>query len=288
MTAKRLDRVVFVVIVALFLIGCLYALGRIPEEQGFWDTIGIFIGAGLTLAIYSFLYRDNPVFKMAENLYVGVGAGYGVWLTVRLVLMPDLWEPLLRPALTGVWDVVSLVMFHAAELVAPTGVDPSYAFRPTESFAQAEWLVLVPTVLGLLMWGRFHPKTEALSRLSFAFIVGMGAGMSIPVTVSAVLLKQIHATVNVPMLLFRPETAAAVPTMTWVNAMLILAGTLCVLAYFFFSLEHRGPLGVASRVGVFFLMVSFGSAFGYTVMARVSLLIGRFQFLLHDWLRLTQ
>ena len=33
-------------------------------------------------------------------------------------------------------------------------------------------------------------------------------------------------------------------------------------------------------------MISFGASFGYTVMARVSLLLGRFQFLLGDWLHL--
>jgi hypothetical protein len=33
-------------------------------------------------------------------------------------------------------------------------------------------------------------------------------------------------------------------------------------------------------------MVAFGAAFGYTVMARISLLIGRMQFLLGDWLHL--
>lgn len=31
-------------------------------------------------------------------------------------------------------------------------------------------------------------------------------------------------------------------------------------------------------------MIGFGSAFGYTVMARISLLIGRIQYLLGPWL----
>jgi len=39
-----------------------------------------------------------------------------------------------------------------------------------------------------------------------------------------------------------------------------------------------------ARIGVVFLMVSFGASFGYTVMARISLLIGRMYFLMHDWL----
>jgi hypothetical protein len=33
-------------------------------------------------------------------------------------------------------------------------------------------------------------------------------------------------------------------------------------------------------------MIAFGASFGYTVMARVSLLIARVQFLLRDWLHI--
>ena len=49
-----------------------------------------------------------------------------------------------------------------------------------------------------------------------------------------------------------------------------------VLVYFFFSIEHTGNVRRVARVGIYFLMISFGAAFGYTVMARMSLLIGRF------------
>ncbi|MDP6438350.1 MAG: hypothetical protein QGH74_01830, partial [Candidatus Brocadiia bacterium] len=69
-----------------------------------------------------------------------------------------------------------------------------------------------------------------------------------------------------------------------IDRLIILVGVLAVLFYFFFSLEHKGTVGAISRVGIIFLMVAFGASFGYTVMARESLLIGRFQFLLGDWL----
>jgi hypothetical protein len=59
--------------------------------------------------------------------------------------------------------------------------------------------------------------------------------------------------------------------------LVLVAGLLSALAYFFFSKEHRGAFGRVSRFGVWTLMVAFGAAFGYTVMARVSLLIGRLQ-----------
>ena len=35
-------------------------------------------------------------------------------------------------------------------------------------------------------------------------------------------------------------------------------------------------LGKASKVGIYFLMISFGASFGFAVMGRISLLIGRF------------
>lgn len=37
---------------------------------------------------------------------------------------------------------------------------------------------------------------------------------------------------------------------------------------------------MASKVGIAFLMMSFGASFGYTVMGRISLAIGRMQDLL--------
>ena len=57
-----------------------------------------------------------------------------------------------------------------------------------------------------------------------------------------------------------------------------------VLIYFLFSIEHTGAVGGASKVGIWFMMVSFGASFGYTIMARLSLLIGRVSFLFRDWL----
>ena len=69
-----------------------------------------------------------------------------------------------------------------------------------------------------------------------------------------------------------------------VNNLVVFIGVLTVLCYFFFSIKHEGAFGRVASVGVWFLMVSFGAAFGYTVMGRISLLIGRFSFLVNDWL----
>ena len=40
------------------------------------NDISIWIAALLTLGIFSFLYKDNPVYKFCESLFVGTSAGY--------------------------------------------------------------------------------------------------------------------------------------------------------------------------------------------------------------------
>jgi hypothetical protein len=202
--------------------------------------LGAWVATGLTLFIFSFLYKDNPVFKVAEHLYVGVSVGYTIVKTYDTVIVHLIWKP--------------IVDNH-------------------------EWMLLIPVCIGLLMLTRYVPKASWLSRYAFAFIVGVGSGLAIPRTISSFILKQVEDTIR-PLLTLVPGegvsfTWSLVSPASGVNAIIILVGVCSVLFYFFFSVEHRGPGKVVARTGVFFLMIAFGAAFGYTVMARMSLLIGR-------------
>ncbi len=44
--------------------------------EQFFATLGIWLGALFTFAIFSFLYKDNPFYKTAEQIFVGLSAGY--------------------------------------------------------------------------------------------------------------------------------------------------------------------------------------------------------------------
>ena len=59
------------------------------------ETLGIWLGAFFTLCILSFLYKDNPFYKLAEHVFVGISAGYGVALEFQNVFLPNLWRPLI-------------------------------------------------------------------------------------------------------------------------------------------------------------------------------------------------
>ena len=202
--------------------------------------IGAWVAVGLTLFIFSFLYKDNPLFKLAENLYVGVSVGYTIVKTYDTVIVHLIWKPIIE---------------------------------------NKEWTLLIPVAIGLLMLTRYVPKAAWLSRYAFAFIVGVGSGLAIPRTISSFILKQIEDTVR-PLMILVPGEGLS---FTWnllnpassVNTIIILIGVSSVLFYFFFSVEHTGAGKAVARTGILFLMIAFGAAFGYTVMARMSLLIGR-------------
>ena len=129
------------------------------------------------------------------------------------------------------------------------------------------------------MLTRYVPKAAWMSRYAFAFIVGVGSGLAIPRTISSYILKQVEDTVR-PLLSMAGADSLTFSTnllnpASNLNAVIILIGVSSVLFYFFFSIEHSGPGRIVARTGIIFLMISFGAAFGYTVMARMSLLIGR-------------
>lgn len=226
----------------------LMSSGRLPFSS---DGFGIILGAGITLAIYSFLYRDNPAFKITENLYVGVSLGYTIIITWYNFLKPDLYDPLIVPLFS-----------------ATAEKNPQYS-------------LIIPSILGIFMLLRFSRRLSWLSRWTFAFVVGLGAGVSIPRVISAFILEQIKPSLQP--VFFGGETLSSS-----INTLLILLGVISVLIYFIFSVEHKGSIGTISKIGIWFLMISFGASFGYTVMGRLSLLIGRIQFLLKDWLGVLQ
>src|SRR2546427_8330412 len=204
--------------------------------------IGVWISALLTLGIFSFLYKDNPAYKLCEHLFVGVSAGYYVVLNYFSVVRPNLLDPLVQG----------------------------------DGHGGRDFFLLVPLVLGILLFSRFFPKGDWLSRWSIALSLGVYPALRITGFGQGDFVEQIHGTML-------PLWVAGNPGATIGNWILVV-GLLTTLIFFFFSKEHKGALGGTARVGVYFLMVSFGASYGYTVMARISLLIGRVMFLLHDWL----
>lgn len=213
------------------------------------EILGVWVAVFLTLAAFSFLYKDNPIYKFAEHLFVGIATGYTLIQAWTGTLDPNLYQPL-KEALLG----------------------PS-AENGRELLGH--WKRTGALVLGILVLARLDPRASWVSRWPLAVLIGTFAALRLTGYAQSDLVQQINGTLV-------PLTGADLPWFAWqgpavFNHAVLIVGVLCVLVYFFFSLEQKGVTKPVAYVGTFFLMVTFGSSFGYTVLARVSLLIGRAQ-----------
>jgi hypothetical protein len=204
------------------------------------DFIWVWMATLLTIMVYSYLLGDNPLYRLAEHIFVGSSVAYAVVVIVHGVLGPLL--------------LVPLVSGETGERL----------------------LVAVPLVLGLLLWTKLKTSWAWLGNFSVAFLLGVGAALTIGGALLGSILPQVQATVK------------ATDLSGLGNGLIIVIGTLSTLLYFHFSAGAKGGLsGIGAgfirawaRFGRWFIMVAFGAIFANVVMARISLLIGRVQFLL--------
>ncbi|QOR33758.1 hypothetical protein IMX26_09610 [Clostridium sp. 'deep sea'] len=131
---------------------------------------------------------------------------------------------------------------------------------------------LIPIIVGLLLFARFFKGAMWLSRYPLAVLVGIGTGLTIKGTIGANIIDQVKATL-VPL--------------NNINNIIIVLGVLTVLMFFYFTRKNTNKLfNASSKIGRYVMMVAFGALFGNAVMGRMSLMIGRVQFLLGEWLHI--
>ena len=212
------------------------------------ELLGTWVAALLTLMVFSYLVSDNPLYRLAEHLFVGSALGYAIVVAIQDVLLPRLFTPLARDPLTY-------------------------------------WHLLVPLLLGLLLLAKGRVSTAWLGNISVGFLFGVGAALAIGGALVGSLFYQVRDTM-LPLLPGKGDGGSVI------DNLILVVGTLGSLAYFYFTAgEEReatglrdGALRLGSVVGKWFIMITLGALFANAVTARVSLLVGRLQFLLGDWL----
>jgi len=136
-------------------------------------------------------------------------------------------------------------------------------------YERHEIIYIIPTILGIIMWTRFSKKWAWVSRYSIAFYIGIGSGVAVTLALYTYLFKQLQATIAFPISM----------DVAGINQLLVVVAVLASLIYFFFSTPHKGAFGVASKLGIYVIMIGFGAGFGLTVMGRIALLVNRVIFL---------
>ncbi|MFC1550158.1 hypothetical protein ACFL46_02580 [Candidatus Neomarinimicrobiota bacterium] len=232
------------------------------------EIFGAWIAVFLTLGIFSYLYRDNPFYKIAEHIFVGVSAGYWAsvyfWTQIQPNLFGRLWpyveDPSTLSFLQRFWYGIYKAMGFLSSAVFPAGgIDKGH---------EQYMIYIIPLILGIMMLMSVVSRFNWFARWGIAYVVGMAAGLRSYGFLNSNVIQQIKGT-TIPLI-------GDVTPMVVFNGIVVVVGTITGLLYFYFSKEHKGWFGTLGRVGVYFLMVSFGASFGFAVMGRISLLIGRF------------
>ena len=115
--------------------------------------IWVWIGALGTIAMFSFIFKENPIYRWCEHLYVGAAAGYAISVNVKSIV--------------------------------------DKAFTPL--FQDGKLIILIPIIFGILLYARFIKGFAWLSRWPMSFLVGVGSGLAIYGVVNSQLLAQVKA-----------------------------------------------------------------------------------------------
>ena len=120
--------------------------------------VNIWIAGFLTLTVFSFLYRDNPFYKFAEALFIGVSAGYIFCISFFDILQPKLFGNL----------------------------------------AEGAFVYLIPLFLGFLMLAGTSEKLRWLTQYPLAFFIGTYAGINLLYYAQTYILDQAVASITKP------------------------------------------------------------------------------------------
>jgi hypothetical protein len=209
-------------------------------------TISLLVGALCTLGIFSLLYRENPIYRFCEHMFIGIATGYGVFITWSEVLKPRWWDPMIT---------------------------------------MGQWWWAFAVVAGAMFYFIYSSKHSWISKVIFGSLMGVSGGQAFQGFANGT-IPQIEASFKP--LVAAPGTPIADAFVTVGNNLIFVVVMITVMAYFFFSIDHKAKsMRSSAALGRWFLMFAFGAMFGATVMARMALFIGRVDFLTTDVFPLT-
>jgi hypothetical protein len=101
-------------------------------DMGTADLIGTLLAFAFTLMVFSYILGDNPLFRLAIHIFIGVAAGY----TTVIAWYNVIWPQLLLPLITG--------------------------------GTAGRFILLIPLVLGALLFSKLSPRLAGLGSLALA------------------------------------------------------------------------------------------------------------------------
>ena len=199
-----------------------------------------------TILIFSYLIGDNPLFRIAVYLFIGVSAGYVASIAIWQVLVPRLVYPILFGS------------------------------------NNEKILAAIPLLGGLFIIMKVSSRLAGAARMTMAYLVGAGAAVTIVGAVVGTLIPQAMASINA----FDLNTAVAAGISKGEalgNGLVILIGAVLTITYFHFgakpkadgSMRRMGLIEILAWLGRIFIGITLGAIFAGVYASALTALIER-------------
>jgi hypothetical protein len=203
------------------------------------------VGLILTLMVFSYLIGDNPLFRIAVYLFIGVASGYAATVIWHDVLVPKLFQPL-------------------------TARDPNQLL-----------LAIVPLMFSLSLLTKLSPRISWIGNFAMAVLVGVGAAAAVGGALLGTVVPQVQASIDA--FDWRAAGSGADAVRMLFEGTVMFFGTVLTLASFHFS-ARRSADGSPQRnsilewiawLGRIFVAITLGVLFAGVYMAALTAMIER-------------
>lgn len=196
------------------------------------ETTSVLIGAGLTIAVLSYLIADNFLYRLAMHILVGVGAAYALGVAISQVFVPRLVDPLRSQSVGGYGLAFGL-------------------------FGLLGCVFLLPKLLRRAAW---------LGNAAVGYMLGVGVGVAVGGALLGTLAPQIlNSAVSL-----NPQAIGLGGFV--VNVLILVSTLTTLLAFTYVRVARRSPLGWIGNLGRGFLTVAFGATFASVFITGASVL----------------
>lgn len=220
------------------------------------NTITTIMAGVCTLAIFSFLIKENVFYRFFEHVFIGISTAIFVILTLR----------------NYVWPSVIVPLFGLDIVTFPDGT-------VSKEYNHNYLFLIIPICIGFLYYFIYSKKYSWLSKIAIGVSLGASGGLAFKGFANQALPQIVSS--------FKPLVVKAKEGINYFQSfenIVFIITLLSVMYYFFFTIRQDGKgAKCVSKTGRYLMMVCFGAFFGSTVMARISLLVERLNFLLNDW-----
>jgi hypothetical protein len=203
------------------------------------DLVGVLLGFTFTLFVFSYAWGDNPFFRIATNIFVGVAAGYATVVTIYNIIIPQLITPLLSD--------------NRSEMI----------------------LAVVYLIPSALLLTKISPQLSQIGNPAMAILVGIGAAAALGGAVTGTLAPQVSATIHI----FEDQNLANAGIILIGVLATLIYFQFGIAKNTEKSSTRAGIIQGIGWVGQVFIAITFGALFAGVYFAALTALVERLSYI---------